>query len=321
MYFRKILYMTPMFLLLTCNPPEFYNACDPKKQTFLRIYLVKQVTNDKTSFCGLGNSSINNSNSPSSTSTQTPSISYSGAPFTFVALSSVGSILPTIVGTFTSFSISPSLPSGLSFNSLTGEISGTPTFAFFSGSYVVTATGVSGAQTTNFTLSVILPGKRIFLTTATTAGNWGSIAGGDTFCNSDAGKPTGVGIYKAMVGSSGRKACNNAGGCIGFTAESIDWVLAAGIKYYRPDGTFIAQANSDRIFTFPLTNSISTISTNVWTGIDAGWNTTTASTAECTGWTNAGFGNYGTSNGTDSSILYVSNSACGTVYRLYCVEQ
>ncbi len=143
----------------------------------------------------------------------------------------------------------------------------------------------------------------------------------DNFCNSDAGKPTGVGIYKAMVGFSGRKACNNSGGCVGFTAEAIDSELLNGIKYYRPDGTFIAQATSDRVFTFPLTNSISTISTNVWTGIDAGWNTTTASTAECTGSTNSGFGNYGTSNATSNSILYTSNSACASTYSLYCVEQ
>ncbi len=286
-----------------------------EKGAFQKIYFLKQLANDKSSLCGLGNSSINNSSSTA------PSISYSSAPFTFVALSPVGSNLPLVVGTFNSFFITPSLPSGLSFNSSNGGITGTPAFAISSGSFVVTATGTSGTQTTNFTLSVILPGKRIFLTTGTTAGNWGSIAAGDTYCNSDAAKPTGTGTYKAMVGSSGRKACNNAGGCVGFSAEAIDWVLSGGIKYYRPDGTFIAQTTSDRIFTFPLTNSISTTLTNVWTGLDTGWNTTSAATSECTAWTNSGFGNYGISNSTSMSAIQISNSSCPTTYNLYCVEQ
>lgn len=278
------------------------------------------MANDKSSYCGIQNNGVNTYN-PSGANPSSASISYAGSPYTFTALTSIGSVLPTVIGSYSSYAITPSLPAGLSFNSNTGEITGNPTFLISSGNFTVTANGSSGTQTCNLVVHVNLPGKRIFLTTNTTSGSWGSPSNADNFCNADSNKPTGVGIYKGMVGSTARKACNNAGGCTGFSNEAIDWVLAAGTKYYRPDGTLISVANADRIFTFPLTNPISTISTNVWTGIDAGWNTTNASTTECTSWTNAGFGNYGISNSNSSTSLNFSNASCGSSNRMYCVEQ
>jgi len=315
------IYLTVFFFLFpSCNNPEYDSPCTFDKSSFQKVYLLKQFTNDTSSFCGIENKKVNSSSYTGANSSSI-SISYTGSPYTITALNSVGSILPQVVGTFTSYSISPSLPAGLNFNPSTGEITGTPSFLISSGNYTVTAISSLGTQTANLTLNIILPGKRIFLSGNGILGNWATTSAADNFCNSDPAKPLGPGIYKAMIGFVSRKACNNGGGCVGFSAEAIDWVLFAGIKYYRPDGTFIAQATNDRIFTFPLTNPISNISTNVWTGIDLGWNTTAASTAECTGWTSAGFGNYGNSNATTNSILYVSNSVCGSSYRLYCVEQ
>ncbi len=53
-----------------------------------------------------------------------------------------------------SYSISPALPSGLSFNSSTGLISGTPTATQASTSYTVTATNSGGTSTATFLLAI-----------------------------------------------------------------------------------------------------------------------------------------------------------------------
>ena len=56
-------------------------------------------------------------------------------------------------GTITSYSVAPSLPSGLSVSISTGVISGTPTIATAEADYVVTATDTGGAATATLTLA------------------------------------------------------------------------------------------------------------------------------------------------------------------------
>ena len=64
--------------------------------------------------------------------------------------------LPTYLGdAVTSFSISGPLPAGLSFNLVTGEISGTPTgIQVAPVEYTITATNIAGSTTTTFILSI-----------------------------------------------------------------------------------------------------------------------------------------------------------------------
>jgi hypothetical protein len=69
------------------------------------------------------------------------------APMTPINPTSTGGIVD-------SWSVNPSLPAGLSFNSLTGEISGTPMVMSSSSSYTVTATNSAGSATTNLTIIV-----------------------------------------------------------------------------------------------------------------------------------------------------------------------
>jgi hypothetical protein len=83
----------------------------------------------------------------------TPSISYPAT--NTVSLGTNNTISPTLLGgPITSFAISPSLPAGLSLNSTTGIISGTPS-AVSNGSYTVTATNTAGSATATFTIEVV----------------------------------------------------------------------------------------------------------------------------------------------------------------------
>ena len=63
-------------------------------------------------------------------------------------------------GSPSSYSISPSLPSGLSFNTSTGVISGTPTSISAAANYTVTATNVSGSATRVLSIEIAEPWTR-----------------------------------------------------------------------------------------------------------------------------------------------------------------
>ena len=83
------------------------------------------------------------------------SIAYSGSPFTLNKGTTMTTATPTSGGgTVTAWSISPSLPSGLSFSTSTGAISGTPTATSSSTSYTVTGTNTGGSATT--TISIVV---------------------------------------------------------------------------------------------------------------------------------------------------------------------
>jgi primosomal replication protein N len=91
----------------------------------------------------------------------TPSINYSG-PQTYTINSSINSVSPDVSGSPVSltYSISPSLPTGLSIDSTTGAISGTPTVTSGATSYSVTATNSTGQTSTatvNITVNDITP--------------------------------------------------------------------------------------------------------------------------------------------------------------------
>ncbi len=101
--------------------------------------------------------------------------------------------------------------------------------------------------------------KKIFLSASGHNGNFGGATGADTFCMGDANYP-GTGTYKALLtDGSTRIACTTAN-CGGGPSEHVGWILAANKRYTRVDGTEIGTTTANGIFTFPLTNSISTVS-------------------------------------------------------------
>jgi len=80
---------------------------------------------------------------------------------------------PTVTGTTPTFSVSPSLPTGLSLNVSTGVISGTPTTAVAQATYTVTASNSDGSTTAALSITVnaavIAPAALIYPTTAINA--------------------------------------------------------------------------------------------------------------------------------------------------------
>lgn len=74
-------------------------------------------------------------------------LSYSANSYTFINGSTISNLSPTVTGTVTGFSISPSLPTGLDFNTTTGVISGRPLGIFSVANYTVTATNAGGNTT------------------------------------------------------------------------------------------------------------------------------------------------------------------------------
>jgi hypothetical protein len=84
-----------------------------------------------------------------------PVIVYSPNSFTEAVGTAMTSVTPTsYAGTVDSYSISPSLPSGLSLDTSTGTISGTPTAVSSSTAYTVTATNTAGTDTASLTIIV-----------------------------------------------------------------------------------------------------------------------------------------------------------------------
>jgi CSLREA domain-containing protein len=88
-------------------------------------------------------------------STPSPSgLSYSGVESIYLQDLSMTTLSPSVSGSDISFSIIPALPNGMSFNTSTGEISGTPTAAASETTYTVTAANDHGEVTTSLTFEV-----------------------------------------------------------------------------------------------------------------------------------------------------------------------
>jgi hypothetical protein len=80
-------------------------------------------------------------------------LSYPQAP-TFVVGKAISPLTPTVTGSVTAYSVSPSLPGGLSLSTSTGAISGTPTAVVALANYTVTASNAGGSTTTAVAIAV-----------------------------------------------------------------------------------------------------------------------------------------------------------------------
>lgn len=98
-----------------------------------------------TNSAGSGTATI--SIETTASSLQAPQISYSQSSYSFERDAAVTNVSPTLAGGApTLISISPSLPAGLSFNTSTGVISGTPTTFSTARNYIITASNGAGSD-------------------------------------------------------------------------------------------------------------------------------------------------------------------------------
>lgn len=81
------------------------------------------------------------------------SFSYN-SPNVFTINSAISPLSPTVTGDEITYSVSPSLPAGLSLDTSTGIISGTPTTVVSNGSYTITATNTGGSAIFSISITV-----------------------------------------------------------------------------------------------------------------------------------------------------------------------
>lgn len=151
---------------------------------------------------------ISGSVAPASTPPAPSGLSYTPSSANGVVGTSITSMVPSVTGNVTNYAVSPTLPAGLSIDSITGEISGTPTTATASAGYTVTAANAGGSTTANVTIAVakatpvinsaptasgLVQGQTLALSTL--SGGSASVPGTFVWTDSSIVPPVGTAIY------------------------------------------------------------------------------------------------------------------------------
>jgi hypothetical protein len=84
-------------------------------------------------------------------------LSYSQTAIAATVNAAITPDAPTVTGTVSSYTVSPTLPTGLTLNSSTGVISGAPTVVSSTASYTLTASNAGGSTTATIQIAVSLP--------------------------------------------------------------------------------------------------------------------------------------------------------------------
>lgn len=82
-------------------------------------------------------------------------LTYSGSPYSYTQNLAIATNTPTVTGIVTNCTSSPAMPSGLTLNTTTCAISGTPTVTFTATGYTITASNTFGNTTANISMEVI----------------------------------------------------------------------------------------------------------------------------------------------------------------------
>ena len=235
-----------------------------------------------------------------------PVISYT-TPQVYTYGTDIGTLSPTTTGgAVASYSVSPALPAGLSLNTTTGEITGTPTAATASATYTITGTNAGGTGTSD--LSITVNPKALTITgvsasnkpydgttVATLTG--GSlvdivgtddvtlVAGSGTFAS--AGVGTGIVVTASGYTLVGTKAGNytlsqptGLSADITSTSQTITFNALPVVTYGDADFALTGSASSGLSVSYASSNSaVATVSGVTVTIVGAGTATITASQA------------------------------------------
>ncbi|MFN8273799.1 MAG: putative Ig domain-containing protein [Flavobacteriaceae bacterium] len=234
------------------------------------------------------------------------SLSYT-SPNVFTLGSAIASLSPTISGNVTSFSIAPALPAGLSFNTSTGVISGTPTAVSATAIYTVTATNSGGS--TSFGVSITVndvapntltyPSPNVFTVGSAIASLVPSISGNVTSFSIAPALPSGLSFDTSTGVISGTPTAvsataiytvtaNNSGGSTSFGISiTVNDVAPTSLSYLSPNvftvGSAIASLSptiSGNVTSFSIAPALPAgLSFNTSTGVISGTPTAVSATA------------------------------------------
>ena len=209
-------------------------------------------------------------------------------PHVLVVGETITDIVPTLTATADSFSIVPSLPNGLSFDTTTGVISGTPTVLQIPTDYEVTASNSGGS--TSFTLSIEIidvapnglsyPTPNIFTFDETIMDLQPTVSGENLIFSIVPSLPNGLSFDTATGVISGTPTvlqsptdyevtATNSGGSVSFvlSIEIID-VAPNGLSYSTPNIFTINQSITDLAPTVSGENLIFSISPSLPNGLN-----------------------------------------------------
>lgn len=98
-------------------------------------------------------------------------LTYSGSPYSYKVGTAITTQTPTVTGSITSCSASPTLPAGLSIATTTCAVSGTPTIESTAKDYTITATNSIGSTTAKINITVLNAYTETLFAGSTTSGN------------------------------------------------------------------------------------------------------------------------------------------------------
>ncbi|MBL8034212.1 MAG: DUF1554 domain-containing protein [Leptospiraceae bacterium] len=187
-----------------------------------------------------------------------------------------------------------------------------------------------------------MPNRLTFVTTNTSTGNLGGVAGADSFCMNDPGHPDAAlplgsrRSFKAFITTTGGSVRQWDRPASTGTAGRIDWIMEANTNYFRINGTtLIATTGADQRFS-AMSNSVDGTTNESWLGFLAGGNWTAyilscgapcpLNTGSCLNFTSSSSAESMRTliqNTTAMSSLSSSGAVrtCDVPRRLWCIQQ
>ena len=210
------------------------------------------------------------------------SLTYSPSSFTLTKDTAMTTVTPTNSGgTVVSYSVSPSLPAGLTLDTSTGAISGTPTAVTSSATYTVTATNTGGTTTADLTIVVndIVPSSLTYspnsftltkgtaMTTVTPTASGGAITGWSV----SPSLPAGLSLDSSTGAISGTPTAITSSATYTVTASNTGGSTTADVTIVVNDVVPSSLTYSPNSFTLTKGTAMTTVTPTASGGPITGW--------------------------------------------------